>query len=114
GLGVLTLLMCFLIFAALLVRGPRYLERYAAYSVITTGLSLFVVWSFWKGKNWARWSVLAGSVLAFYNLTSFRSAEGPHRVYLVAQASLALWMLVWLNTQAVRDYFERRVESGAA
>jgi hypothetical protein len=114
GLGVIAILMCALTLATFLVRQPGYLARYTAYSVVSAGLTLVVVWFFWKGKNWARWLVLAGSVLALCNLAWFWSASPPQRAYLAVQALLALWMLYWLNTRAVRSFFKRRVESRAA
>jgi hypothetical protein len=68
-------------------------------------IGYLVLWFYWKGRNWARLLVLLTSLLALYNLRywSLRGIAG--RIMLGAEAALAIFLLYWLNTRRVREFF---------
>ena len=107
GLREVTLLMCLFNVVCLFVIQPRGLSSSALLLLCGTMvvISFVVLWYFWLGRNWARWLVLATSVLALANLTLLGSLELAEKVLIVAEAALAVWLLVWLNTRAVRAFF---------
>ncbi len=70
-------------------------------------LSFVVIWFYWKGRNWARWLVLLTCLLALLNLTSLPSFPVLAQTVIVGEAALGAFLLVWLNTPAVRSYFTR-------
>ena len=64
-----------------------------------------VLWSFWEGRNWARWLVLLNSVLTVFNLFLLRNATPLQGAVLVMETMLGFFLIYWLNTTAVREYF---------
>jgi hypothetical protein len=67
--------------------------------------SFVVIWFFWKGRNWARWLVLATSLLALLNLLWFWPAGLLARCLLISEGLIGAWLLLWLNTAAARRFF---------
>ncbi len=76
-------------------------------------LVLILLWNYWKGQNWGRIFVLLWSFLIAArelsalidhdaNLTALMSR--PLRFF---QTLLAIFLLYWLNTLPVRDWFKR-------
>ena len=109
GLREVTLLMCVLNLTGLLFIGGAAAPMIVAPLVI--GFMLFgyvVLWYFWQGRNWARWLVLLTSVLALLNLFGLPQATPLQAACIVMEAILAGFLLYWLNTASVRDYFSRR------
>jgi hypothetical protein len=114
GLREVTLLMCLFSIAALVWSRPPGVSTsvfYVAYGACVLS-ALVVLWHFWNGKNWARWLVLATSVLALLNLSLLGEVTVAEKVLIVAEGLLALWLLYWLNTRAVRAFY-RKTEAGA-
>ena len=68
-------------------------------------IGYLVLWFYWKGRNWARILVLLTSLLAVYNLRYWSLRGIAERVMLGAEAALAIFLLYWLNTRRVREFF---------
>lgn len=69
-------------------------------------VSYAFIWFYWKGRNWARILVLATSVISFLNLFGMAGASQLQQTIIVVEAGLGVFLLVWLNQKAVRDYFK--------
>jgi hypothetical protein len=72
---------------------------------VTILIGYVVIWFYWRGKNWARILVLLTSLLCFYNLHTWTRDALPARIMISAEALLAVFLLYWLNTRAVREFF---------
>jgi hypothetical protein len=72
---------------------------------ITILIGYVVVWFYWRGKNWARILVLLTSLLCFYNLRSWTGDALPARIMSSSEAWLAVFLVYWLNTRTVREFF---------
>ena len=114
GMAAVTLLLCVFAVAAIAFyqRSPNLSPRasvalfaagYAAYAVV----SFVVIWFLWQGRNWARWLVIAGSLLALSNLLNFGSWNSVQQVLVVVEAVFGAWLLYWLNTEKVARFFRR-------
>jgi hypothetical protein len=64
-----------------------------------------VIWSYWKGQNWARILVLLTSLLCLYNLRWWPQSGLLERVMIGTEAATAVFLLYWLNTRKVRAFF---------
>lgn len=84
------------------------LAVYAALYAVLALVSFVVIWFFWNGRNWARWLVMAASVLAMTNVTHFSSSALLAKAILAGEAMLGAWLLFWLNTRAAKAFFARR------
>lgn len=65
----------------------------------------FVIWFYWRGRNWARILVLLTSLLCFYNLRHFFRGGIVERVMIGSEAVLAVFLLFWLNSPNVKAFF---------
>jgi len=65
----------------------------------------FVIWFFWRGRNWARLLVLLTSLLCLYNLRYFFRGGIVERVMVGSEAVLAVFLLFWLNSRGVKSFF---------
>jgi hypothetical protein len=72
---------------------------------VTILIGYVVIWFYWRGKNWARILVLLTSLLCFYNLRSWIRDGLPARIMISSEALLAVFLVYWLNTRAVREFF---------
>jgi hypothetical protein len=81
--------------------------------VILLGLiafEFFTVVSFWLGRAWGRWLVLAG---CFFYLTGLRDLRSQwHNSHFTAEltvfaAVLAIYLLWYLHTEHVKEWFAR-------
>lgn len=79
-----------------------FLVVYGAIAAVT----LPVIWYFWRGQNWARWLVLATSVLALVTLT-LPPRTRAETVVMVIEAAYGAWLLYWLNTKPVARFFRQ-------
>ena len=83
---------------------PHAATTFAIFTIfIVVGYS--VIWFYWKGRNWARILVLLTSLLCLYNLRLFFRAGFVERMMIVAEAVLAVFLLVWLNSGNVKSFF---------
>jgi len=65
----------------------------------------FVIWFYWRGRNWARILVLLTSLLCLYNLRYFFRGGIIERVMIGSEAVLAVFLLFWLNSPNVKAFF---------
>ncbi len=71
-----------------------------------------VLWFYWRGQNWARLLVLLSSVDSLLNLLALRhGVSHTTQTIRFIQASLAIFLLYWLNTQPSRSFFSRSIQS---
>jgi hypothetical protein len=109
-----TLLLCLFNVAGILFYTPipnvsprASVAILAVLFAIIVSVSFVVIWFFWQGKDWARWLVIATSVLAILNLLSLGSANAAQMVLVLLEAALGVWLLYWLNTERVAAFFKR-------
>src|ERR1700731_2738360 len=72
-------------------------------------VSYFLLWFFWKGRNWARLLFLFLSVVAVLDLLTLVRPPGNVVLYdagVIAWALLGLFFLYWLNREDVREWFK--------
>jgi hypothetical protein len=81
---------------------------------ITIAIGYVVIWFYWKGKNWARILVLLTCLLSLYNLRHWNDLGTAGRVMIGTEAVLAVFLLYWLNTQTVKNFFGGRTASDAS
>jgi hypothetical protein len=65
----------------------------------------FVIWFYWRGRNWARILALLTSLLCLYNLRYFLRGGIIDRVMIGSEAALAVFLLFWLNSPKVKAFF---------
>src|ERR1700722_19558577 len=75
---------------------------------VTIAVNYFVIWFYWKGRNWARILLLLTSLLCLYNLRHWNHGGIAARIMVGAEAVLAIFLLYWLNTPTVRAFFRRQ------
>lgn len=78
-----------------------------AFATLITVLSFAVLWFFWCGHNWARILVLLTSLVALINLFSLEENNTLQKVIIFTEAIFAVYLLWWLNTKSVANYFKR-------
>ena len=111
GLAPVTLAMCLLNVAGLVFLEkpvPAALVAVAGALIVATWL---VLWSFWKGRNWARWLVLLTSGVALLNLIGLVSASPVQQLVIVIEAALGAFLLYWLNTRRLRAFFTANADT---
>jgi hypothetical protein len=70
------------------------------------GVSYRVIWSYWRGRNWARIAVLAWSIVSVLNLITLAGHHPAKYPLLVAiWAVLGMFLIYWLNTRPIREFF---------
>jgi hypothetical protein len=69
--------------------------------------AVLVLFFFWDGRNWARWLILIGSVLNIFSLFTLGRASPLEGAVIVIETMLGIFLIFWLNTTTVRDYFRR-------
>jgi hypothetical protein len=88
---------------------PHVLQRFVIFTaVICTGY--FVIWFYWKGRNWARIGVLLFSFGAIINLFVWNKLgplllPTPTHILLAARAILGVALVCYLNTRPVLEFF---------
>ena len=83
---------------------PNAAATFVVFTVLIV-IGYFVIWFYWKGKNWARILVLLGSLLSIYNVRYFARSGITERVMIGAEAVLGLFLLFWLNIHSVKTFF---------
>ncbi len=111
GLNLLTLILC--LFNCYGILGLFFLnvessifEIYAIVAVIFVIISFIVLWFFRKGKNWARLLVMIASLLCFINIYNYMLYPVFTKIVTAAQMILGGYLLYWLNTENVKEYFQ--------
>ena len=83
--------------------------------ILTSILIIFTFWVLFKfnrGYNWARVLVLITSVATLLNLLILKEYSLMIQGLLVFEAALGIFLLYWLNTERVKEYFSDYRESG--
>ncbi len=109
GLRELTLLMCALNLTVFLwADGSTLGSRGADIALYASigAISFLVLWFFWRGRNWARILVLITSVLGVLGLLTLLEETLLQRVVTMIDAVLSVFLLYWLNTRPVKEYFK--------
>jgi hypothetical protein len=82
-----------------------------------TVLVAVCVYFYWTGQDWARWLVMIDSVLKFFQIfhisKAFHTAPA-NGVLTLCEGILALFLLWYLNTAAIRTWFVARKTEPAA
>lgn len=68
----------------------------------------FVLWFYWSGLNWARWTVVAGCLLCFVSLRHFfggPAVSRGHEVIIFYRMAIAIFIMAYLSTPAARGWF---------
>jgi hypothetical protein len=78
-----------------------------------------IVLCYWLGRSWARWFVLLGCVFYLIGLKDLAAQWHKHHSYLTAgltigSATLAVYLLWYLHTRDVRDWFARPTIAASA
>lgn len=76
------------------------------FTVLIT-LYYVILWYFWNGYNWARIVVLVFSVLILGNVFYFAENTLLQNVISTADMILSVYLLYWLNTRPIREYFKQ-------
>jgi hypothetical protein len=80
---------------------------------LARALAFLVLWHYWKGRDWARVFVLLWALLIAAQAVSFLVEHNLDPAALMAHplsffhALLALFLLYWLNTPALRAWFKK-------
>jgi peptidoglycan/LPS O-acetylase OafA/YrhL len=96
-----------------LAHPPAYFHVVTAVIVFLFNITSFVfIFYYVSGRNWARIIVLLSSILSILYLPFLlRHDETPGQILSVAWALLGVFLLYWLNTHSVREFFKRRAPS---
>jgi hypothetical protein len=109
GLREVTLLMCVSSSSlALWIDGSTTGSRGGdlAYYGSIAAISFVALWFFWQGRNWARILVLLTSVLSVIAPLIPVEETPLQRAITVMDAALGVFLLYWLNTKPVKQYFK--------
>jgi hypothetical protein len=108
-MAAVTLLLCVFAVAAIAFyqRSPNLsplgsVALFAAGYAVYATVAFVAIWFFWQGRNWARWLVIAGSLLALSNLLNFGSWTSMQQKLIVVESVFGAWLLYWLNTKKGR------------
>jgi len=83
---------------------PHAATTFWLFTVFILG-GYFVIWFYWRGRNWARLLILLTSLLCLYNLRYFFRGGIVERVMVGSEAILAVFLLFWLNSRGVKSFF---------
>lgn len=77
--------------------------------------SVAIVYFFWRKQNWARIVIILTAVTDFI-LDVPRLGSAPLLMQIVLSLRLVAGtaLLIWLNTPAIRGYFQRTIQTGDA
>ncbi len=80
----------------------------AVLGVAMVFLEGLVLWFFWRGLSWARWTVVAGCLLAFVSLRHFfggPAVSRGHELIIFYRMAIAAFILIYLSMQPARRWF---------
>ncbi len=83
---------------------PRAGTKFVLFTTFILAGYVFV-WFYWNGQNWARIAVLLTSLLTILNLRFVNRGNAVNRVMILSEAILGIFLLYWLNTAHVREFF---------
>jgi hypothetical protein len=121
GLTLTAILMVLCGIATLgIVLRPWRSPAFIVIVIVGSCIASFIIWAYWKGRNWARNCVLSFSVLSVLALRSWNTLFlhhslfttpshslpiAPTRMLMAARSILGVALLYYLNTRPVRDFF---------
>ena len=76
---------------------------------VTIAVNYFVIWFYWKGRNWARILVLLTSLLCLYNLRHWNHGGIAARIMVGAEAVLAIFSYTGSTLQQLGHFFVANV-----
>ena len=72
--------------------------------------SIAIVYFFWRRQNWARIVIILTAVTDFIlDVPRFGDAPVVMQIVLSLRLASAAALLIWLNTPAIRGYFQRTI-----
>lgn len=109
GLKETTIAMCIMNISGLVFIDEKMDSLDSIYMVFASVVlaTYFVLWFYWKGKNWARMAVMLTGILAIANLLTLPSINNLANSLIIIESVFGAFMLWWLNTSEVRNYFRR-------
>lgn len=113
NMKIVTILLCLfnlygLVGLFFLNTESEHFKYVAAVAGVVVLLSYIIIFFFWKGKNWARLLVLLAALLSIPNIYNFAIFHIVSKVVIGAEFIFALYLLYWLNTKPVTDYFSNQ------
>lgn len=111
GLKVVTLLMCASEISALFRIGPDFGRPIfqTPFFITIMILGYLILWYFWRGYNWARILVLLRSAITLCPPFFFAEQTAIQNVISSAEMVLGIFLLYWLNTKPIREYFKQPI-----
>jgi hypothetical protein len=92
------------------IGNSRTQENSSSPFTILIAVGYLVLWFYWQGKNWARWIVLIECFQCFWNLKYLfhpnPKATPFEPMMIVAEAAIAIYLVWYLNTPTVREWFQ--------
>jgi hypothetical protein len=88
---------------------PHFLAATLALEILLVLAGYLFLWFFWRGKNWARISVIVVSAISVINLLTLIHPYGNVIIYdskAIAWAIVGFFLLYWLNLADVREWFK--------
>jgi hypothetical protein len=88
---------------------PHVLKRFFIFTTFIC-IGYVVIWFYWKGRNWARISVLLSSGASIFNLVRWNKVSpvlltAPTHVAMGGGAILGVFLLYYLNTRPIVEFF---------
>jgi hypothetical protein len=88
---------------------PQVLKRFFLFTIFIC-IGYVVIWSYWKGRNCARIGVLLSSGTSIFNPVRWNKASpvlltAPTHVVMVGDAILGVFLLYYLNTRPIVEFF---------
>lgn len=80
----------------------------AIVGVLIVIVESFVLWFYWRGLNWSRWTVVVGCLLCFVSLRHFFGGPAVtrgHEVIIFYRIAIAIFIMVYLTTPSARGWF---------
>ncbi len=110
GLKETTIIMCIFNICGFAFLDPLSRDFYIhiIFGILIIGFSYFVLWQYWKGKNWARILVIITSIIALINLIGFMEQNLIQKIIVLSEAIFACYLLYWLNRKEIKSYFRNR------
>jgi len=108
GLAATTWIMCVMNLAGFVMvewDSPSAMGQAIFYGFLIA-VTYVVLWFYWKRKNWARVLVMLGAVISVVNLIFIDEVNLPTQIVIILEFFFGVYMLWWLNTYAVKAYFQ--------
>jgi hypothetical protein len=89
------------------------------FAILGRGAELLILWNYWRGQNWSRIFVLLWSFFIAARALSTLIDRASNLTSLMSHPLsffhllLALWLLYWLNTRALRAWFKKMSATAA-